>query len=105
MNRHDRIETAVTTALAPLHLEVADESHMHAVPAGSESHFRLLVVSEQFVGQTPLARQRLLNGLLREEFDGGLHALAMHTWTPQEWLESGGVAPPSPLCQGGSKAS
>ncbi len=103
MNRHDRIEAAVTTALTPLHLEVVDESHMHAVPAGAESHFKLLVVSDQFAGQGLVARHRTLNRLLREEFDHGLHALALHAWTPDEWLAKGGAAPESPLCLGGSK--
>ena len=103
MNRQARIESAVTQALAPLHLEVVDESHNHAVPAGAQSHFKLLVVSEQFVGQGKVARHRILNRLLRDEFDQGLHALALHTWTPQEWFERGGAAPESPLCMGGSK--
>lgn len=105
MNRRARIESAVQEALAPLHLEVVDESHMHSVPEGAESHFKLLVVSERFAGQGLVARHRTLNRLLREEFAGGLHALALHTWTPEEWFEKGGSAPESPLCLGGSKAN
>jgi BolA family transcriptional regulator, general stress-responsive regulator len=105
MNRQERIASAVTTALAPLHLEVVDESHMHAVPEGAQSHFKLLVVSEHFAGQGLVARHRTVNRLLRDEFDQGLHALALHTWTPAEWFERGGTVPDSPLCQGGSKAA
>ena len=105
MNRHARIESAVAGALSPLHLEVVDESHMHSVPPGAESHFKLLVVSETFEGQPLVARHRILNRLLQEEFQAGLHALALHTWTPEEWFEKGGAAPASPPCLGGSKAA
>lgn len=105
MNRQRQIETALTEALKPLHLEVADESHRHSVPAGAQSHFKVLVVSTEFVGQGLVARHRLVNRLLRSEFDGGLHALALHTWTPEEWFERGGTTPDSPPCQGGSKVS
>lgn len=105
MNRQTRIETALIAGLGPLHLEVVDESHRHSVPEGAQSHFKVLVVSERFAGLGPVARHRLVNGLLKGEFDGGLHALALHTRAPAEWHESGGAAPDSPPCRGGSKAS
>jgi BolA family transcriptional regulator, general stress-responsive regulator len=105
MNRSARIEAAVRDALDPLHLEVVDESHMHSVPEGAESHFKVLVVSERFTGQNLVARHRAVNAVLRPEFDGGLHALALHTWTPEEWFERGGSVPDSPPCLGGSKST
>ncbi len=104
MNRQASIETALTEALKPLHLEVVDESHLHAVPVGAQTHFKVLVVSEQFAGHGLVTRHRVVNRLLRDEFDHGLHALALHTWTPREWFEKGGTAPESPPCQGGSHA-
>jgi BolA protein len=82
---------------------VIDESHMHAVPEGAESHFKLVVVSEQFAEHKLVGRHRLVNQLLRDELDSGLHALALHTWTPEEWFEKGGKVPDSPECMGGSK--
>lgn len=103
MSRQARIETAIRGAFNPLHLEVVDESHMHSVPPGAESHFKLLVVSESFSGQNLVARHRSVNAVLRPELEGGLHALALHTWTPEEWFERGGNAPESPPCLGGSK--
>ena len=103
MNRQTRIENAITEALQPLHVAVLDESHMHAVPDGAESHFKLLVVSEHFAGQGLVARHRVVNRLLNAEFQQGLHALALHTLTPEEWFEKGGTVPESPPCQGGSK--
>jgi BolA protein len=103
MNRQESIESAIRASLDPIHLEIVDESHMHSVPEGAESHFKLLVVSQQFAGQGLVARHRAVNALLRPEFEAGLHALALHTWTPEEWFERGGSAPESPPCLGGSK--
>ena len=81
-----------------------DETHQHNAPPEGESHSRLLVVSDRFADLKPLARQRLINGLLAAEFANGLHALAMHTWTPVEWFDRGGGSPPeSPPCLGGGK--
>ena len=102
MSRKLRIETRIQEALAPLYLDVVDESYMHAVPPDSESHFKLLVVSETFEGVPLIERHRRLNELLADEFSQGLHALTMHTWTPVEWQAKGGV-PDSPPCQGGGR--
>jgi BolA protein len=104
LNRKARIEETLRKTFDPMHIEVVDESHMHSVPAGAESHFRILVVSESFTDQTLVARHRLLNRTLSAELAGGLHALALHTWTPEEWFAKGGRVPESPPCQGGSKA-
>ena len=106
MTRKARIEETLSTSLSPMHLEVADESHMHNVPEGAESHFKVLAVSEAFDGEKLIQRHRRINGALREEFANGLHALAIHAWTPQEWFDKGGgEAPASPECLGGSKRS
>lgn len=105
MNRKERMQAALSAALNPMHLELTDESHMHNVPAGAESHFNLLVVADAFDGEKPVARHRQINALLGDELRGGLHALAIHAWTPQEWFDKGGGgAPQSPECLGGSKA-
>ncbi len=63
----------------------------------------MTLVSEVFQGQTLVTRQRSVNRLLVQEFTTGLHALALHTWTPEEWFEKGGRVPDSPPCLGGSK--
>lgn len=104
MNRKARIEEALKDAFDPMHLDVVDESHMHSVPAGAESHFKILLVSASFADKTLVARHRLLNRTLRPELEDGLHALALHTWTPEEWFAKGGKVPESPPCRGGSKA-
>ncbi|MBU0499210.1 MAG: BolA/IbaG family iron-sulfur metabolism protein [Gammaproteobacteria bacterium] len=103
MNREATIRRLLTETFAPLHLEVIDESHMHSVPEGSESHFSVLLVSNHLRGMKTIDRHRSINRLLADEFSTGLHALALHTWIPDEWFERGGKAPESPLCLGGSK--
>ena len=102
MNMHQTITSKLEQALSPEHLEVIDESHMHNVPEGSESHFKVVVVSNAFKNKMPVARHRMVNKALQEELNGGLHALALHTMTMEEWFEKG-KAPESPPCEGGSK--
>ncbi|MCB1755249.1 MAG: BolA/IbaG family iron-sulfur metabolism protein [Gammaproteobacteria bacterium] len=104
MNTQQRISEKLRNGLQPSHLDVINESHMHNVPPGSESHFKVVVVADAFDGKLPLARHRLVNALLREELDGGVHALALHTMTDAEWQKKQGNVADSPPCLGGSKA-
>ncbi|WP_078118284.1 BolA family protein [Thiosocius teredinicola] len=104
MQVQQQIEQKLRDAFAPLHLEVENESHMHNVPAGSESHFKIVLVTEQFDGKPLLQRHRAVNSALSTELAGQIHALALHTMTPNEWFEKGGAAPDSPPCLGGGKS-
>lgn len=101
--RAQRIETAVTAALKPSFIQLEDESHKHSVPEGAESHFKLVCVSEAFAGLMPVRRHQKIYAELQSELDGGLHALALHLYTPEEWAAQQ-QAPASPDCKGGSKA-
>lgn len=103
MTMQETIEAKISNGLRPLHLEVINESSMHNVPAGSESHFKLVVVSEAFAGKPLLTRHRLIHALLNAELQHGLHALSLHTMTPEEWFERAGQVSASPLCKGGSE--
>lgn len=103
MRVQQQIETKLGAEFAPLHLEVANESHMHSVPPGSESHFRVVLVSERFEGRPLVQRHRAVNAALAQELAAGVHALALHTMTPEEWFAKGGQAPASPPCLGGGK--
>jgi len=82
------IHEKITARLSPAIVEVKDESHLHAGHAGAreggQSHFRIMVVSDRFEGLSPVARQRMINDILREELAGRIHALAMQTLTPDE---------------------
>lgn len=88
MTRAERIEQALSEALAPSRLAVFDDSHKHAGHAGArpegETHYRIEVVSAAFEGKNRVARQRLVNEILAREFESGLHALQMKTLTPAE---------------------
>lgn len=97
------IENTLNEALTPAYLLVENESHQHNVAPGSESHFKVTVVCEAFNGQRLLARHRTINGLLAEALAGPVHALALHTYTPDEWVARGGEVLASPQCMGGSK--
>ena len=102
------VQEAIETKLAeldPLHLEVVNESDNHNVPEGSESHFKVVIVSDQFEGTRLLDRHRLVNGLLADELAGPVHALAIHAYTQGNWRQRFGEAPMSPPCLGGSNAS
>lgn len=97
----EQINDIVVEALSPIRLDVVNESHMHNVPPGSESHFKLVVVSEDFIDKNLVARHRTINKLLAKQLQGGVHALSMHTYTPAEWQDRGGEVPQSPPCMGG----
>lgn len=95
------IEQKVRAALQPSHLELHNESHMHAGPA-TASHFKLIAVSTEFAGLPKVRRHQLLYRLLSAELAGSVHALALHLYTPEEW-ETQSV-PASPLCAGKNKS-
>ncbi len=103
MTIQQSIETKLASGLQPELLEVINESHMHSVPPNSETHFKVTLVSAAFDGKRHVARHQLVYGLLGEEMGGPVHALALHTYSPQEWAQRGAAAPDSPACLGGSK--
>jgi BolA protein len=98
------IRQKLAEQLSPTHLEVINESHMHSVPPGSESHFKVVIVSDDFSGKRRVGRHQAVYAVLSEELAGGVHALALHTYTEQEWAGHNQQAPQSPACHGGSKA-
>ncbi len=97
----EQINDLVVGELSPIRLDVVNESHMHNVPPNSETHFKLVIVSESFHDKNLVARHRTVNKLLAKQLEGGVHALSMHTYTPEEWKERGGEVPQSPPCMGG----
>jgi len=92
------IQDKLTSQFQPNHLEVINESGNHNVPPGSESHFKVVLVSGEFEGKPTLARHRMVNQALAEELDGPVHALSLRVFTPAQWQESGRDVAPSPPC-------
>ena len=103
MSMQTHIEDKLAESCRPLHLEVINESHQHNVPPGSESHFKVVIVSPDFEGKRQVARHQIVYKLLADELQNQIHALALHTYTEAEWRERNGNAPLSPPCLGGSK--
>lgn len=103
MSMQTQIEEKLAKGLNLQHLEVVNESSNHNVPPGSESHFKIVVVAPDFAGKTLINRHRMINNILIDELKGQIHALAMHTYTEEEWAKASGNAPMSPPCMGGGK--
>ena len=102
MSTKEIIEQKLQDGLQISHLDVINESHMHNVPDGSESHFKVVVVSDAFTDTALIGRHRKVNAILKEELAGKIHALALHTYTADEWQARGESADASPACRGGS---
>lgn len=83
-------------------LQVENESHLHNVAPGSESHFKVTIVSNAFKDQMLIKRHRMVNSTLQQEMQQ-IHALALHTLTPEEWQARAGKVADSPKCRGGGK--
>lgn len=120
------IKTKLKSALDTLYLNVINESFMHNVPKGSETHFKVIVVSDKF-NDLPLIkvhfchylmcpklqvqricikyiifqRHRLVNNILAEELQNGVHALSIVAKTPSQWQNSDQKIESSPNCMGG----
>jgi BolA protein len=101
MNVQQSIESTLRAALPLEHLDVLNESHKHAGP-GTETHFKVTAVSPAFAGLGPVKRHQRMYDLLQSQLRAGVHALALHTYTPEEWARKNGVAPRSPDCAGAS---
>jgi len=104
MTVKNTIETKLTSGLDIHHLEVINESNQHNVPAGSESHFKVVIASNDFDGKNLITRHRMVNQLLADELQNSIHALALHTYTLGEWEEKQNISPESPPCLGGGKS-
>ncbi|SFX20052.1 BolA family protein [Marinospirillum alkaliphilum] len=97
------IRKKLNAALQPEWLQIENESDRHSGPPGRESHFKITLVSEGFAGLLPVKRHQKIYALLADELAGPVHALALHLYTPQEWLARGEQRPDSPNCKGGGK--
>jgi BolA protein len=102
MSIKSSIENKLSQNLTPLFLKIENESHMHSMPVGSQSHFRIEIVSNQFEQKSLLLRHRLVNEIISEEISQ-IHACSLHTLTESEWNKKCGKTERSPTCAGGSK--
>ncbi|CAB0035414.1 unnamed protein product [Trichogramma brassicae] len=122
------IRQKLKEAFSPTHLDVINESYMHNVPKGAETHFKVVVVSDKFTDLALLKRHQMVNTLLSYELQHGVHALSIvvsimfltfydflilfliiiffffsnfKAKTPSQWNDSDKIVKPSPNCRGG----
>lgn len=107
MQIQNAITEKVQKALSVQFLEIENESSSHHRDPEGETHFRMVVVSDDFAGKSRLDRQRMIMNLLEPERQLGLHALTLRTWTVEEWesekskAAGQGLMEKSPSCRGG----
>ncbi|APJ02421.1 BolA family protein [Silvanigrella aquatica] len=99
MSIKSSIETKLQEKLKPIYLKVENESHRHSVPKGSESHFRIEIVSPSFENKSLLIRHRFVNEIIKEEISK-IRACSLHTLTQEEWDKKNGKMERSPTCAG-----
>ena len=85
MKTHNQISKKLNKNFNLEYIEILNESHMHNVDLGSESHFKIVMVSSAFKDQTLVKRHQLVYTILVDEIQNGIHALALHMYTPTEW--------------------
>merc|ERR1711970_979996 len=95
------VKSNLESNFSPTHLKIMNESYMHNVPKGSETHFKVLVVSKLFEGKTLIQRHRSVNSALSDQLSSGVHALSIVAKTPEEWSKMSEEVEPSPKCRGG----
>ncbi len=96
------IEQKLKQGLNIIHLVIENESHLHSGPA-TDSHFKVALVSDDFIGKRPVARHQMVYALLADEMAGAIHALVIHPYTAEEWQQRNGDVPVSAPCRGSVK--
>jgi stress-induced morphogen len=97
-----RLNDLLNEQFAPAYLATVNESHMHSVPSGSETHFKVVLVSAGFENLRQVQRHQRVYKAIAELMSAPIHALSLHTFTPAEW-QANQTVPASPDCKGGSK--
>ena len=102
MKLENLLRESLVRALNPSVCGLDNESHGHNVPKHSETHFRLVIVSDAFDGLSRVKRHQLVYKAADEALKQGVHALAMQCFTESEWADSPERLS-SPPCHGGMK--
>jgi BolA protein len=97
----EQIEKKIKNEISLTHLEVINESPNHNVPDGAESHFKIIIVSNEFENMRPVQRHQLIYKVLIAEMKL-IHAIAIHPFTTKEWDKNNQSSSDSPDCLGGS---
>mgnify|MGYP001812291020 CR=1 FL=1 len=87
----EALEARLREKLATSHLEVIDESHLHAGHPGAKGgggHFRAVIVSSRFEGLNRVKAQQVVFEAVGDWMGKEIHALSMKTYTPEGWASS-----------------
>lgn len=88
MDMPEKIESLLRAQLAASVVEIEDETRLHAGHAGAAGgggHYRVVVVSDQFADLSLMQQHRLVYAALAGEMKTTIHALALRTYTPEQW--------------------
>lgn len=96
------IRDKITQTFDPFYYDVINESYKHNVSKDSESHFKIIIVSNKFNNNNLIQRHRLVNTLLHEELKTYIHALSIQAKTIEEWEKNSTIIS-TPNCLGGHK--
>ncbi|AUI65296.1 MULTISPECIES: BolA family transcriptional regulator [Glaesserella] len=100
MSVEHTIVTKLQSQFFPDVLHIENESHRHSSGRGAESHFKVTMVSSLFKDKRAVARHQAVYTCLADELQNGVHALALHLYTPEEWMERNEQIPASTNCLG-----
>lgn len=99
MKMQSAMEAKIKESLQPTYFELLNESHLHSSGLGAESHFKALIVSDQFNNLSRVQRQKKVYELLAQELKTGVHALSLRLLTHEEWKQGAAEGFQSPSCQ------
>lgn len=85
------LETRLREVFAPLHLQVEDQSGRHKGHAGATGggHYDVVLVAAAFAGKSLIEQHRMVNEAVGDMFRGKVHALALRTFSPEQWEKAG----------------
>jgi BolA protein len=92
-DRPATIRNLLETTLDAEHVQIVDDSSLHAGHLGAQGgggHYRVIVVSRRFEGLSRVAAQRLVYQALGDLMTTDIHALEMRTLTPEQWAATSG---------------
>ena len=103
MTTEATLRSRISEAFPRAQVFIENESFKHNVPEGSETHFVVTLVAHDFESMPRVKRHQTVYGLLADLLEGPIHALALHLYDPQQWIERNQKSPTSPECLGGSR--
>lgn len=97
------LRSRIQEAFPQAQVLLENESYKHNVPDGSETHFVMTLVADEFDAMPRVKRHQAVYGLVSDLLEGPVHALALHLYSPQQWVQRHQQSPNSPECLGGGR--